>query len=64
MRYVPEFGSRTKVEVLVSDDKVKPIIQDIINQMSTGSFSDGKIFLYDVIDAYDIGTKETRDNAL
>ena len=64
MRYVPEFGSRTKVEVLVSDDKVKPIIQDILNQMSTGSFSDGKIFLYDVIDAYDIGTKETRDNAL
>jgi nitrogen regulatory protein PII len=32
--------------------------------MSTGSFSDGKIFVYDVLDAYDIGTRETRDKAL
>ena len=29
MRYVPEFGSRMKVEVLVSNDKVKPLINDI-----------------------------------
>ena len=64
MRYVPEFGSRTKIEVLISDEMVKPIVQDILNGMSTGSVSDGKIFVYDVLDAYDIGTKESNDKAL
>jgi len=64
MRYVPEFGSRTKVEVLVSDEMVKPIVEDILKVMSTGSFSDGKIFVYDALDAYDIGSRETRDKAL
>lgn len=58
MRYVPEFGSRMKVEVLVSNDKVKPLINDIFAN------SDGKIFVYDVSEAYDIGSKESSDSAL
>jgi nitrogen regulatory protein P-II 1 len=57
MRYVPEFGSRMKVEVLVSNEKVKRIIDDIF-------VSEGKIFVYDVSEAYDIGSKESGDDAL
>jgi nitrogen regulatory protein P-II 1 len=64
MRYVPEFGSRMKVELLVSNDKVKPLINDIFAKISTGSVSDGKIFVYDVSEAYDIGSKESSDSAL
>ena len=64
MRYVPEFGFRTKIEVLVSDAISKAIIDDIIKKVSTGSASDGKIFVYDVAEAYDIGSKETGDSAL
>lgn len=64
MRYVPEFGSRMKVEVLVSNEKMKPLIDDILAKISTGSLSDGKIFVYDVSEAYDIGSKESGDNAL
>ena len=64
VRYVPEFGSRMKVEVLVSNEKVKPIIDDIFTRISTGSVSDGKIFVYDVSEAYDIGSKRSSDNAL
>ena len=64
MRYVPEFGSRMKIEVLVSDPLAKPITNDILNVISTGSDYDGKIFVYDVAEAYDIGTKETSDSAL
>ncbi|MCD6038177.1 MAG: hypothetical protein K0S67_2066, partial [Nitrososphaeraceae archaeon] len=30
----------------------------------TGSSSDGKIFVYDVAEAYDIGSKESSDIAL
>jgi nitrogen regulatory protein P-II 1 len=64
MRYVPEFGSRIKIEVIVSDSLAKPIIDNIINVINTGSDYDGKIFFYDVAEAYDIGTKETGDSAL
>ena len=64
MRYVPEFGSRVKVEVLVSNEKVKRILDDIFAKISTGSVSDGKIFVYDVSEAYDIGSRESGDNAL
>lgn len=64
MRYVPEFGSRMKVEVLVSDEKMKPLIDDILSKIGTGSLSDGKIFVYDVSEAYDIGSQESGDNAL
>ncbi|AFU57349.1 putative nitrogen regulatory protein P-II [Candidatus Nitrososphaera gargensis Ga9.2] len=64
MRYVPEFGFRTKIEVLVPDDKAKAIIDDVLKVISTGSASDGKIFVYDVAEAYDIGSKEKGDAAL
>ena len=64
MRYTPEFGFRTKVEVLVPDDKAKAIIDEVLKMISTGSASDGKIFVYDVVEAYDIGSKEKGDAAL
>jgi len=64
MRYVPEFGFRTKVEVLVPDSMAKAIIDDMLKVLSTGSASDGKIFVYDVADAYDIGSKERGEAAL
>jgi nitrogen regulatory protein P-II 1 len=64
MRYVPEFGFRTKVEVLVNDAMARAIIDDVMKVMGTGSASDGKIFVYDVTEAYDIGSKEKGDAAL
>ena len=64
MRYVPEFASRIKIEVIVSDSLAKPIIDDIINVIRSGSDYDAKIFFYDVAEAYDIGTKEISDSTL
>jgi nitrogen regulatory protein P-II 1 len=64
MRYTPEYGSRTKIEVLVPDSLSESIIDEILKTISTGSASDGKIFVYDVANAYDIGTKEIGDSAL
>ena len=63
-RYVPEFGFRTKIEVLVTDSAAKQIVADLMKKISTGSASDGKIFVYDVGEAYDIGSKEQGDAAL
>lgn len=64
MTYTPEFGYRTKVEVLVTDAQAKAIIKDVLGLLGTGSSAIGKIFVYDVADAYDIGTKEKGDSAL
>jgi nitrogen regulatory protein P-II 1 len=63
-RYLPEFSSWTKIEILVADPQAKKIIDDILNVISTGSASEGKIFVYDIAEAYDIGTKETGDQAI
>jgi nitrogen regulatory protein P-II 1 len=64
MRYIPEFGSRTKIEVLVPESLIKEIIDDILKLISSGSASDGKIFVYDVAEAYDIGSRQTGDSAI
>jgi nitrogen regulatory protein P-II 1 len=63
-RYVPEFGSRTKIEVLVPDSTHRKIVDDILGTISTGSTSDGKIFVKDISEAYDIGTKQIGEIAL
>jgi nitrogen regulatory protein PII len=36
----------------------------VLKVISTGSASDGKIFVYDVAEAYDIGSKEKGEEAL
>lgn len=64
MRYTPEFAFRTKIEVLVPDTAAREIIDEVLKVISTGSASDGKIFVYDVAEAYDIGSKERGDTAL
>jgi nitrogen regulatory protein P-II 1 len=64
MEYTPDFGTWTKIEVLVADLKVKQIVDDILQSISRGSASDGKIFVYDVAEAIDIGTKKTGDTVL
>lgn len=62
-RYVPEFGSRTMVVVVIADSMQKPIVDDILSRLSTGQASDGKIFIKDIHEAYDIGTKISGDKA-
>ena len=42
----------------------REIIDDVLKVISTGSASDGKVFVYDVAEAYDIGSKEKGDSAL
>ena len=64
MKYVPEYGSNTKLEVLVPDPLADPIVNDVLAEIGAGTSSIGKIFVFDVVGAYDIGTKETGDSAL
>ena len=63
-RYAPEFGSWTKIEVLLPDSQAKKVIDDILNVIGTGSSCAGKILVYDIAEAYDILTKEAGDKAI
>jgi nitrogen regulatory protein P-II 1 len=64
MMYTPKFGARTKIEVLVDDNIANDIINKILSELTTGSVSDGKIFVYDVFEAYDIGTVKKNELAI
>lgn len=55
---------KVKVETVVEDDKVEKIIDFIVKNLSTGTYGDGKIFLYDVEDAVRIRTGERGTEAL
>jgi nitrogen regulatory protein P-II 1 len=60
---IPEFGSKTMVQVVVPDSVEKAVILDIMDKLSTGSAGDGKIFVKDVSEAYDIGSKVSGEKA-
>jgi nitrogen regulatory protein P-II 1 len=64
IKYIPEYRSNTKIEVLVPDHLAEPIVNDVLAEIGTGTSSIGKIFVFDVEGAYGIGTKQTGDPAL
>lgn len=55
---------KTKVETVVSAEVAEKIVDLITNQLKTGSYGDGKIFIYDVEDAIRVRTGERGEEAL
>lgn len=62
--YVPEFSSRTKIELLVPDLLAQDIISDILGVLGTSAGIVGKIFVYNVAEAFDIRNRERDDEAI
>lgn len=61
--HTPKYGGRTKIEVIVEDSLSNDIINELMKQLTRGSVSDGKIFVYDAYEVYDIGSgKKTELN--
>lgn len=56
--------AKIKLEVVVSSDKVDQVIEAIVKSSRTGEFGDGKIFVYDLVDAIRIRTGEHGNAAL
>ena len=56
----PDYAKRIKVETIVSDSLVNQIVDDISNSLGqhAGNEAHGMIFIKDVYDAYEIGTKQ------
>lgn len=62
--YVVEFLPKVKLEIVVTDDNLKRVVDAILKAASTGRIGDGKIFILPVDDAIRIRTGESGDVAL
>lgn len=55
---------KVKVESVVHDDQVKPMIDKIVEVVKTGAVGDGKIFVYPVEEVVRIRTGESGEDAI
>ena len=62
----PDYAKRIKVETNVSDSLVNQILEDISNSLGqhAGNEAHGMIFIKDVYDGYEIGTKQRGEAVL
>ena len=58
-----EFSNRANIVTVVDDSEVEKVIKAILDTTSTGSAGDGKVFVKDISETYDIGSKETGEKA-
>jgi nitrogen regulatory protein P-II 1 len=62
--YRVEFIPKIKVEMVVDDQKVEPVVEIILSVCSNGKIGDGKIFISPVEEVIRIRTREKGKNAL
>jgi nitrogen regulatory protein P-II 1 len=62
--YVVDFIPKTKIEIVVPDEKAEKIVDAICDVANTGAIGDGKIFLIPVKDAIRVRTKERGERIL
>lgn len=63
-QYAVNLLPKIKVETVVTDETAPKLIDKIVDEINTGHFGDGKIFVYTVEDAVRIRTGEHGDKAL
>ena len=56
--------SMEQIMIAINDDKVKEVFDSVGKVACTGTKGDGKIFVTDITDAFDICTKKTGEAAL
>ena len=62
--YAVSFLPKVKVEVGVTDEQVESVVEAVQKAANTGRIGDGKIFVYDLVQAVRIRTGETNAEAL
>lgn len=62
--YTVEFLSKSRMVLVVADERVEPVLAAITQTAATGNIGDGKIFITPVEAAIRIRTGETGDIAL
>jgi len=64
MEYQVDFLPKVKIEIIAPDEKVKAIVDAIVDKARTGRIGDGKIFVYPVEEVIRIRTGETGEEAV
>jgi nitrogen regulatory protein P-II 1 len=62
--YRPEFNVNATIVVVTKDGLASKVIEKILESTSTGLAGEGKIFVSDVDDVIDIGSKQRGEPAL
>ena len=62
--YRPEFNVNATIVVVAKDGMASKVIEKILESTSTGLAGEGKIFVSDIDDVVDIGSKKRGENAL
>jgi nitrogen regulatory protein P-II 1 len=62
--YAVDFVPKVKVEVVVSDDQLRPVVDTIMRTAQTGQIGDGKIFVLELAESIRIRTGETGVEAI
>jgi nitrogen regulatory protein P-II 1 len=62
--YVIDFLPKVKIEVVVEDNLVENVVEAIENAARTGRIGDGKIFVFDVLQAIRIRTGDRGSDAI
>lgn len=64
MEYQVDLLPKSKIELVVPEDRCEEVVDIITRAARTGKIGDGKIFVYDVADAIRIRNGERGENAL
>jgi nitrogen regulatory protein P-II 1 len=64
MEYEVDLLPKMKIEMVVSTARSEEVIQTILNSARTGKIGDGKIFIYDIVEAIRIRNDERGEGAL
>lgn len=62
--YTVNLLPKVKVETVVGEETAEKIVGRVVDEITTGNYGDGKIFIYDVQDAVRIRTGERGEDAL
>jgi nitrogen regulatory protein P-II 1 len=64
MEYEVDLLPKVKLETVIPDARLEEITRAIVNAARTGKIGDGKVFVYDVLDAVRIRNDDTGEAAL
>ncbi len=62
--YEPAYIPRTKLEIVTEEELVEQVVNCILEKGKTGEVGDGKIFIYEVLQAHRIRNSEFGEDAL
>ena len=63
-KYTVNLLPKVKVETVVTEEIVEAIISKVTEQITTGNYGDGKIFVYDITNVIRVRTGDEGEDAL